>query len=134
MNKAILVGRLTKDPEKKTTQQGTSVTSFTIACQRRIKNAQGTYDADFINCVAWRQTADFVTKYFKKGDRIGCTGSIQTRSYEDKNGNTRYATEVNVDDVEFVESKAQKAEPTAEDLFKDELDEFMPVEDNDLPF
>lgn len=134
MNKAILIGRLTKDPEKRTTQQGTSVASFSIACQKRVKNAQGTYDADFIDCVAWRATADFISKYFKKGDRIGVMGSIQTRSYEDKDGNKRYATEVNVEEAEFVESKAQKAAPTAEDIFGNELDDFMPAEDNDLPF
>ena len=71
MNKAIFTGNLTKDPEKRTTQHGTSVTSFTVAVQRRFKNQNGNYDADFINCVAWRGTADFVAQYFSKGSRIG---------------------------------------------------------------
>ena len=131
MNKAILVGNLTKDPEKRTTPNGVTVTSFTVAVQKRFKNADGGYDADFINCVAFRQTADFTAQYFQKGSMIGVTGSLQTRSYEDKNGNKRYVTEVLADNVEFVGSKKEQK---AEDIFGDELEDYKPLDDSELPF
>jgi len=140
MNKAILVGNLTSDPERKTTPQGTSVTTFTVAVQRRYKNANGGYDADFINCVAWRGTADFVSKYFQKGSRIGVVGNIQTRSYDDKDGNRRYVTEVVADEVEFagVKNSGSKTEQNipqdADDLFGDELAGFEAINDEELPF
>ena len=145
MNKAILVGNLTRDPEKRTTPQGTSVTSFTVAVQKRFKNQDGRYDADFINCVAWRQTADFVAQYFSKGSRIGVVGSIQTRSYEDNSGNKRYVTEVIADEVEFEGGKKQDrtgntdqqealVDCDARELFGDEISSFTPSDDSDLPF
>lgn len=145
MNKVIITGNLTKDPEKRTTQQGTSVTSFTVAVQRRFKNQDGNYDADFINCVAWRGTADFVANYFKKGSRIGVVGSIQTRSYEDNSGNKRYVTEVIADEVEFEGGKKQDRTGNTDqqeslvdcdvrELFGDEISSFTPSEDSDLPF
>ena len=84
MNKVILVGRLTRDPELKTTPNGVSVCSFTIAVNRRFRNAQGEYEADFINCVAWRQSAELLGKYFSKGRMVGIVGSIQTRNYRGK--------------------------------------------------
>ena len=105
MNKAILVGNLTRDPETRTTPSGVSCTTFTVACQRRFANQQGVREADFINCVAWRQTADFVARYFTKGSRIGVEGTIQTRSYDAQDGSKRYVTEVVVDNVEFVGSR-----------------------------
>ena len=107
MNKAILVGNLTRDPETRTTPSGVSCTTFTVACQRRFANQQGVREADFINCVAWRQTADFVARYFTKGSRIGVEGTIQTRSYDAQDGSKRYVTEVVVDNVEFVGSKSE---------------------------
>ena len=97
-----MVGNLTRDPEGGTTQNGIAYCRFTVACQRRFKNANGTYDADFINCLAWRQTAEFVQRYFIKGNKIGVTGSIQTGSYDAQDGSRRYTTEVLVDNVEFV--------------------------------
>ena len=106
MNKAILCGRLTKDPELKMTQNQTNFCNFIIAVDRRFKDANGQRQADFIACVAWRTTADFISKYFKKGNRIAVVGSIQTRTYEDQNGQKRLVTEVVVDEAEFVESKA----------------------------
>ncbi len=106
MNKVILVGRLTRDPEIRTTPNGVSVCSFTIAVNRRFKNAQGEYDADFINCVAWRQSAELLGKYFSKGRMVGVVGSIQTRNYDNKDGQKVYVTEVSVDEVHFVESKS----------------------------
>ena len=106
MNKVELVGRLTKDPEVKLTSNQTQFCNFTIAFDRRFKDANGQRQADFINCVAWRQTAVFIQKYFHKGNRIGLVGSIQTRSYDDQNGQKRFITEVVIDEAEFVESSA----------------------------
>ncbi len=111
-NKAILIGNLTADPELKQTQSGISVVTFTIAVNRRFqsKNAvEGQQTADFISIVAWRQTAEFVSRYFKKGKPILVCGSIQSRSYTDNQGNKRYVTEVVADEVSFVESKADSA-------------------------
>lgn len=110
-NVVILTGRLTADPELKTTQNGISVTSFSIAVSRRFTRAGEEQQTDFINIVAWRQSAEFITKYFKKGSMIGIRGNIQTRRYVDKNGNNRTAFEVVVDDVQFVESKRDNASP-----------------------
>lgn len=106
MNKAILCGRLTKDAELKTTSSGINYCNFIIAVDRKFKDANGNRQADFIACVAWRTTADFISKYFKKGNKIAVVGSIQTRSYEDQSGNKHLVTEVIVDEAEFVESKA----------------------------
>ena len=105
MNKVILVGNLTKDPEQRTTPSGVPCTTFTVACQRRFANQQGVREADFINCVAWRQTAEFIARYFSKGRKIGVEGSIQTRSYDAQDGSKRYVTEVVVDNAEFVDSR-----------------------------
>lgn len=136
MNKVILVGNLTKDPERKQTPQGTSVTSFTIAAQRNYKNSNGEYEADYINCVAWRGTAEFIANYFQKGSRIGVVGSIQSRSYVDKDGKKRYVTEVNVEEAEFCGKKDQKPK-TAQPDTHEETDGFVPVssyDDAELPF
>lgn len=103
MNSVQIVGNLTRDPEYRQLQSGVNVCTFTVACQRKYKNQQtGQYDADFISCTAWRQTADFVHKHFIKGNRIGLNGSIQTGSYTAQDGSKRYTTEVVVDNVEFV--------------------------------
>ena len=101
LNKVILGGRMTADPELKQTPQGISVTSFSIAVNRRGKDAQ----TDFINCVAWRQTADFICRFFKKGSSICITGSIQTRTWNDQQNNKRYATEVVAEEAFFVDAK-----------------------------
>lgn len=115
MNNISLVGRITVEPELKQTQKGISVTSFSIAVDR-----PGSQDTtDFIPVVAWRQTAEFVCKYFRKGQRIGLTGKLTSRRYEDRDGNKRTAYEVVADRVEFVESKPKadgldvSAEPVA---------------------
>jgi len=105
MNKAILIGRLTRDPDMRTTPQQVAVATFTIAIDRKFKNAGGERQADFINIVAWRQSAEFVGKYFKKGSKIVVVGSIQTRTYDDKDGKKVYVTEVVADEIEFAESK-----------------------------
>lgn len=105
MNKAILMGRLTKDPELRHTNSGHSVANFQIAVDRRFKNADGEREADFIPIVCWRKTAEFVKDYFVKGQRIALVGSIQVRSW-DENGQRRYMTEVIADEVYFADSKA----------------------------
>ena len=102
MNKTILMGRLTKDPEKRTTNNGTAVTTFTIAVDR---NKQET---DFIACVAWKDTAELICKYFRKGQRMLLDGSIQGRKYLDNNGQNKYVTEVVVNRVEFVEKREER--------------------------
>ena len=111
LNKAVLCGRLTADPELKQTQSGVPVVSFTLAVNRRYqgKNADGSpaqSQADFINVVAWRQTAEFISRYFKKGSSLCVTGSIQTRNWTDQQGQRRYATEVVADEAMFVDSKS----------------------------
>lgn len=105
MNKVELVGRLTKEPETKLTQNQTLYCNFTLAVDRRFKDANGNRQTDFINCVAWKQTATFIKQYFHKGHRIGIVGSIQTRSYEDQQGVKHFVTEVIADEAEFVESQ-----------------------------
>ena len=102
LNKVILGGRMTADPELKQTPQGVSVTSFSIAVNRRGKDAQ----TDFINCVAWRQTAEFICKFFKRGSSICISGSVQTRTWNDQQNNKRYATEIVADEAYFVDAKA----------------------------
>lgn len=104
MNKVILMGRLARDPEIRTTPNGVSVCTFSLAVSRRFKNANGEYDADFISCVAWRQTAEFISKNFPKGRMLGVVGSLQTRTY-DKDGQKHYVTEVSVDEAYFAGDK-----------------------------
>lgn len=134
MNKAILVGRLVADPELRQTGGGADVCSFTVAVNRPGKD-NGT---DFIDCVAWRQTAEFVCRWFQKGDPIGIEGRIQTKNYEDKNGNKRKAVEVVCDQVSFLpgakdRDKGQGRPDTQPDAAS--LDDFAEVEDDgDLPF
>ncbi len=105
INNVTLMGRLTARPELKTTQSGTTVTSFSIAVDRRIQPKEGAKLTDFINCVAWRNTAEFITRYFDKGDMIAVTGEVQTRQYKDKNGNNRIAFEVVINQASFCGSK-----------------------------
>ncbi len=104
MNIVTLIGRLTADPELKHTQSGIAMTRFTVAVDRRVKAGEEK-QADFITVVAWRQTAEFVSKYFSKGKRIALTGSIRTGSYTTQDGSKRYTTEVFADNVEFCDSK-----------------------------
>ncbi len=141
-NLVVLTGRLTADPELKTTNTGISVTSFSIAVNRRYRAGEET-QTDFINIVAWRQTAEFITKYFKKGNMIGIEGSIQTRKYVDKNGNNRIVFEVVASNAQFVESKKDSA-PSAGTMAEDtasfsnaDSSDFTEIDsgmDDDLPF
>ena len=107
INRVILVGRLTRDVEVRRTTSGLSVTQFTVACDRRFsrQDNNGGQNADFINCVAWRQTADFLGTYAKKGNLVGVEGRIQTRTYDDKDGKRVYVTEVVCDNVQLLESR-----------------------------
>ena len=106
LNKVILGGRLTSDPELKTTQSGVAVTAFTIAVSRKAKKGEEA-KADFINCTAWWQTAEFITTYFKKGSSICVVGSLLTRNWTTSTGEKRYSTEVLVDEANFVDSKGE---------------------------
>ena len=107
-NKVILGGRLTADPELKTTPSGISVTSFTLAVNRRFGSGNdGQPQADFLNITAWRQTAEFITRYFRKASSICIVGSIQTRSWTDQNGQKRFATEIVADEAYFVDTKSE---------------------------
>ena len=142
MNKVILVGRITKDPELKTIGNSSSVVNFTIAVNRPVaQNAdQNQNNADFINCVIWNKQAENLAKYVKQGSLIGVEGRIQTRSYE-SNGTTRYITEVLCDNVQFLETKKdgtngttkveQSDNSTDEDQYAGKINN---VDDNDLPF
>ena len=132
-NLVVLTGRLTQDAELKTTPNGVSVTSFSIAVDRRGKGEDK--QTDFINIVAWRQTAEFIAKYFKKGSMIGIEGSIQTRRYQDKDGNNRTAFEVIANNVQFVESKREEATQENSDSLAALQDQIKGlVNAGDLPF
>lgn len=142
-NSVILLGRLTATPELKTTTNGISVTSFTVAVDRSFKNGDER-QTDFINCVAWRSTADFISKFFTKGKQIGIEGSLQSRKYQDKNGDNRTAFEVVVDKAHFIgsknENKADDKLPefenkleTAQKSSGTDIDNAL-EDDGDLPF
>lgn len=127
MNVFVATGRLTKDPEKRTTQNGTSVCTFTLAVDRRYKNANGEREADFFPVVCWRHTADFAAEYLAKGKLVCVHGEMQTRSYE-KDGVKRYVTECVANDMQILTPKSEGAAQTQEP-------EMTPVsDDDDLPF
>ena len=110
INNVSLTGRLTRDPELKyTNSSNTPVLSFTLAVNRNFKNKQGDVEADFINCVAWNKAAENISNYFQKGSLIGIEGSIQTRTYDDKDGKRVYLTEVYVKSFSFLEAKKNQA-------------------------
>ena len=130
LNRAILMGRLTRDPELRQTPNNVSVVTFTLAVDRNYQADKNNKQADFINIVAWRHTAEFVSKYFTKGQLVAVEGSIQTRSYQDKDGNNRTAFEVVADQVYFAEKKNSEAScPTGDLSDFEELD----ADDGDLP-
>lgn len=147
LNCAIIMGRLTAEPELRTTGNGISVCSVTVAVDRNYQRQGQERETDFINVVAWRQTAEFIAKYFRKGQMIAVQGSIQTRNYEDRNGNKLIAVEILADNVSFCGSKAEQAKgnqapppayaaaaaaataPAPQDTGYDE-----PLDDDDLPF
>ena len=132
MNKVILIGRLTANPELKKTQTGTSVTSFSLAVDRRFKK-EGEQTADFINVVAWKTTAEFICKYFTKGKMLGIAGSIQTRSWQAQDGTKRFATEVIAEEAYFVGDKIEKA-PEANTLPMADFTFSEQANNEELPF
>nr|DAN65999.1 MAG TPA: Single strand binding protein [Caudoviricetes sp.] len=128
-NGVHIMGRITRDLELRHTQSGTAVCQFCVAVTRSFKDANGEYQSDFIDCVAWRNSAEFITKYFSKGALIALDGELQTRNYTDKDGNKRKATELLVSSAAFTDEKrevAAKPTPTEED--------YSAISDDDLPF
>lgn len=154
MNKAILIGRLTKDPELRTTPTGRNVCQFSIAVNRTYTNANGEREADFINCVVWDKQAENLSRYQKKGNQIAVEGRIQTRNYDDNNGRRVYVTEVLASNISFLDAKGTSnggnnfnnlPEPPKEEelpvetvsVEKDPFEAFgdsIEISDNDLPF
>lgn len=134
INNVTLMGRLTARPDLKQTESGTSVTTICLAVDRRFQPKQGEKQADFINCVAWRSTAEFIAKYFDKGDLLAVTGEIQTRKYKDKDGNPRTAYEVIINQASFCGGK--NSGNNAEDVptFTGSGAGFEEINDGDLPF
>ena len=146
MNKAIIIGRLTKDPEMRTTTSGVNSTTFTVAVSRNYTGANGERETDFLNCVAWRKQAENIAKYCTKGTQVAVEGRIQTRSYDAQDGTKRYVTEIIADNVTFLSTKggtgsadnfvgsdAPATSDISEDPFKD-FGEEVALSDDDLPF
>ena len=127
LNRVILMGRLTDTPECKQTANGVAVCSFTLAVDRNFKDKDGERQTDFINCVAWRSTAEFVARYFDKGMQVAVEGALQTRSYEDRQGNKRKAVEVVTEQVYFADRR--RDEKPGQDFEVAVL-----TDDGDLPF
>jgi len=115
INRTVLVGRLTRDPELRYTQGGTAVASFTLAVNRQFTNSQGEREADFINCVIWRKAAENFAKLVHKGSLVGIDGRLQTRNYENKQGNRVYVTEVVVDNFSLLESRNANSSDSTND-------------------
>lgn len=144
MNKVCLTGRITKNIELKYNQNNVAITSFNLAVTRKFKNQNGEYESDFINCIAYKSTAELLNKYVKKGDLLGIEGRIQTRNYEDKDGKRVYVTEVIVDSIDFLQSRKDeskqettKTENTKQKLSDDVFSEFgssIEITDNDIAF
>ena len=143
MNRVILVGNLTRDPELITTNNGVALCRFTLAVPRRFAGSDGEREADFINIVVWRGQADNCYKYLKKGSKAGVVGTLQTRSYDGTDGTRKYATEVVADEVEFLSAKGAGAveEPTEAEPAgskssgkNDVVGKFEPIDDDNLPF
>lgn len=135
MNKVMLIGNLTKDPEINTTSSGVSVCSFSIAVSRRFANAEGEREADFFNIVVWRQFAETCHKYLKKGSKVGIVGSIQNRSYTAADGSKRYATDIVADEVEFLSTNRADGEMADTKVTGNEdVTNLQPVDDDGLPF
>lgn len=131
MNKCILIGNLTKDPEITTTSNGVSVCRFTLAVTRRFANSEGERDTDFISIVAWRALADNCHKFIKKGSKVAVVGNIQSRSYDATDGTKRYVTEIVAEEVEFLNTRTQDGQSFEK---KDEVTKLEPIDDDSLPF
>ena len=140
LNKIIIMGRLTRDPELRRTGSGTSVTSFSLACDRDFKSQSGDKETDFIEVVAWKNTAEFVSKYFSKGRMAVVEGRLQIRDWTDKAGNKRTTAEVVADNVYFADSKRSESNDNQKENFNALSgrlsDDFVPIseEDGEIPF
>lgn len=140
LNKIILMGRLARDPELKRTTSGTAVTSFSLACDRDFKSRSGDKETDFIEVVAWKNTAEFVSKYFSKGRMAVVDGRLQIRDWTDKAGNKRTTAEVVADNVYFADSKRSESNDNQKENFNALSgrlnDDFVPIseEDGEIPF
>ena len=137
MNKVVIIGRFTRDPEIKYTtgENATATARFSLAVNRRFKNKEGNYDADFINCVAFGKTVECIEKYFTKGMAIGITGRIQTGSYTNKEGQKVYTTDVVVEETEFVESKNKGTSDNVPNNNANSNSDFEEtVSDDEMPF
>ena len=138
MNKVILIGNLTKDPELTTTTSGISVCRFSLAVSRRFTNSEGERETDFINVVVWRNLADNCHKFLRKGSKAAIVGNIQTRSYDAQDGSKRYVTEVVAEEVEFVGSRVSDEEGAAGEADgagqEGGTTKLTPIQDDQLPF
>ena len=140
LNKIIIMGRLTRDPELRRTGSGTAVTSFSLACDRDFKSQSGEKETDFIEVVAWKNTAEFVSKYFSKGRMAVVEGRLQIRDWTDKSGNKRITAEVVADNVYFADSKRSESNDNQKENFNALSgrlsDDFVPIseEDGEIPF
>ena len=142
MNKVVLIGNLTKDPELTTTANGVNFCRFTIAVSRNFTTSDGEREADFLPIIAWRAQADNCYKYIKKGSKVAVVGSVQTRNYEANDGTRRYVTEIVADSVEFLttrNSNSEAGESGDADSVKPQtdgevVDKFEPIDDDNLPF
>lgn len=145
MNKVLLIGRLTANPELRYTTSNNAVTTFSIAVDRNFKNEDGNKEADFINIVAWNKKAELINQYLKKGDKVGIIGRLQVRSYQNEKGQNRYVTEVVADEVEFLNSKKSEEKLVSaevkvdsnkpyEDFAREHQEEFVYTDEEDLPF
>ena len=140
LNKIIIMGRLTRDPELRRTGSGTAVTSFSLACDRDFKSQSGDKETDFIEVVAWKNTAEFVSKYFSKGRMAVVEGRLQIRDWTDKAGNKRTTAEVVAENVYFADSKRSESNDNQKENFNALSgrlsDDFVPIseEDGDIPF
>lgn len=137
LNNAVIMGRLVANPELRVTSNGTSVTSITVAVDRRFAKQGEEKQTDFIDVIAWRQTAEFICKYFGKGSMIAIQGYIQTRMYEDKNGNKRKAVDIVADNVSFCGSKKDNATTVSAppiNVSADDDNDYQDIPDDDLPF
>ena len=140
LNKVVLMGRLTKDPELRRTGSGTAVTSFSLACDRDFKSQSGEKETDFIEVVAWKNTAEFASKYFSKGRMAVVEGRLQIRDWTDKAGNKRTTAEVVADNVYFADSKRSESNDNQKENFNALSgrlsDDFVPIseEDGEIPF
>ena len=130
MNKLIIIGNLTKDPELSETPSGISYTKFTVAVSRNYTNSDGERETEFFNITAWRERAELCVKYLRKGNKVGIVGSVQFRTYEDDDGNKRKITEIKVDEIEFLTPKSSSEEAKPSKKGKPQLEET----DEDLPF